>query len=151
MFSTLLENLSFVRYILYVSSYRAWWWEICLANKLAKAVRRVKIDKCKDFSMMVSTLSFFDESLMYWLNNGYTFPIEHICHNALDFSTTGRGVASLAFLAFILDMWSENSKFSYDFMLDSISVQLWQKMSFNKPERVVSACQKDGNMIREKK
>lgn len=128
MFSVL-KNLHVVRSILYLASNRAWWWESYFAPEFVKIVRQVKFDKSSEFKKLIDSSYFFDKNLMHWLSKGYLFPIEHICYSALDFSNFGRGVASLAFLSFIIDLWSKDSKFTADFMLDSVSIQLWQRMS----------------------
>lgn len=121
-----MSDFADVREILLVASARAAWWQIFRASKFARLVRSVKIEKFEVFREMLESYVFLHERVLTLLREGYVVALKYLVNHELDFSNPGRVVASLAFLAAVIDIWGEDCMFMPDFVLDSVAVTVWQ-------------------------
>lgn len=125
-----LSEFSNVRELLLAASARASWWQIFRAPKFARVVRDVKNDKFEEFREMLESYVFLGDTILDLLREGHVIALKHLVNHELDFTTPGRVVASLAFLATVIDVWSEDCIFLPDFVLDSVALSLWQMVRF---------------------
>lgn len=125
-----LADLATVREILAAASDRATWWQILRSSKFARLVRSVKNERFEEFKAMLESCKFMEMPVLELLRDGYVIALKQIINTELDFSTPGRVVASMAFLAAVMDIWNDDCFFMPDFVLDSVAVSLWQMITF---------------------
>ncbi|ARE31877.1 putative E1B 19 kDa protein [red squirrel adenovirus 1] len=124
------RHLSYLRRILKCASNRASWFELLFMDKFTSLVRQVKIEKSAELQEMLESCSFLDKPVIEMLKLGYTVGLRYIVNAEVDVSSPGRLVASMAFLAHVMDVWEKNSDFLPDFILDSVAITLWQMINF---------------------
>ncbi|AAW33198.1 21.5 kDa protein [Human mastadenovirus E] len=97
-------------------------WRFCFGGDLAKLVYRTKQDYKEQFDDILKECpGLFDA-----LNLGHQSHFNQRISRALDFTTPGRTTAAVAFFAFVLDKWSQETHFSRDYQLDFLAVALWR-------------------------
>ncbi|AP_000108.1 control protein E1B 19K [Human adenovirus 12] len=120
---TVLQSFQSVRQLLqYTSKNTSGFWRYLFGSTLSKVVNRVKEDYREEFENILADCP----GLLASLDLCYHLVFQEKVVRSLDFSSVGRTVASIAFLATILDKWSEKSHLSWDYMLDYMSMQLWR-------------------------
>nr|WRQ19840.1 MAG: putative E1B 19 kDa protein [unidentified adenovirus] len=142
--SLMFTELRALREILKAASNRASWWDLLWASNFAKLIRRVKFEKADVFDALIDQTEFLDRKLLELLSDGYTIGIKHVIYTELDFSTPGRVVASMAFLAHVIDVWSADCCFTPDFVLDSVAVPLWQMIKYSQQVRELTGEEEKG-------
>lgn len=119
----MLQSFQSVRQLLqYTSKNTSGFWRYLFGSTLSKVVNRVKEDYREEFENILADCP----GLLASLDLCYHLVFQEKVVRSLDFSSVGRTVASIAFLATILDKWSEKSHLSWDYMLDYMSMQLWR-------------------------
>ncbi|UNB10496.1 E1B protein, large T-antigen [Human adenovirus 12] len=120
---TVLQSFQSVRQLLqYTSKNTSGFWRYLFGSTLSKVVNRVKEDYREEFENILADCP----GLLASLDLCHHLVFQEKVVRSLDFSSVGRTVASIAFLATILDKWSEKSHLSWDYMLDYMSMQLWR-------------------------
>ncbi len=120
---TVLEDFHQTRQLLENSSEEvSYLWRFCFGGPLAKLVYRAKQDYKDQFEDILRECPGIFDSL----NLGHQSHFNQSILRALDFSTPGRTTAAVAFFAFILDKWSQETHFSRDYRLDCLAVALWR-------------------------
>lgn len=119
----MLQSFQSVRQLLqYTSKNTSGFWKYLFGSTLSKVVNRVKEDYREEFENILADCP----GLLASLDLCHHLVFQEKVVRSLDFSSVGRTVASIAFLATILDKWSEKSHLSWDYMLDYMSMQLWR-------------------------
>ena len=119
----MLQSFQSVRQLLqYTSKNTSGFWRYLFGSTLSKVVNRVKEDYREEFENILADCP----GLLASLDLCHHLVFQEKVVRSLDFSSVGRTVASIAFLATILDKWSEKSHLSWDYMLDYMSMQLWR-------------------------
>ncbi|AEK98443.1 E1B 19K [Titi monkey adenovirus ECC-2011] len=118
-----LEDFENCRQVLQQASKRTGGWSRwLLGNQLVRTVAQVKTDYSEHFEQLLQ------EQNRLLLNNlelGHTRALNGVLRE-LDFENTGRVVAGLAFLAYLLDRWDENSVLSPGYRLDCLALAIWK-------------------------
>lgn len=119
----ILEDLHKTRQLLEnASNGVSYLWRFCFGGDLAKLVYRAKQDYSEQFEHILRECpGLFDA-----LNLGHQTHFNQRIVRALDFTTPGRSTAAVAFFAFLLDKWSQETHFSRDYQLDFLAVALWR-------------------------
>lgn len=121
-----LLNLPYMRRLLRTASKKASWWDLLWADPFMKLVRRTKEQYRDDFRGLYDSYYGRGLPLSYLLKQGYVFCLRTLIFEHMDFSTAGRTTSCLAFLAFVIDDWCDREEFSFDYILDSVAVPIWQ-------------------------
>ncbi|UZF96914.1 E1B 19K [Bovine adenovirus 10] len=82
------------------------------ASRLAKFVHRVKEDYKTQFAVLYSPQLFKPSAALN-------------IFSTLDYSSPGRVIANLAFLAYLLDLWDSESGVRSEFAIDSLCFPSW--------------------------
>lgn len=119
-----LSDLQRLSAILQGASERNWsWWRFFFADRLTKLVYRAKIDYKEKFEEILG------ENCSFWVlvRSGRLGALQGVVPS-LDFSSNGRGVGSLALLAFLLDGLDRNTDLPPGFLLNLVAVTAWPKI-----------------------
>ncbi|AYI49730.1 E1B small T antigen [Human adenovirus 31] len=118
-----LQSFQSVRQLLqYTSKNTSGFWRYLFGSTLSKVVHRVKEDYREEFENILADCP----GLLASLDLCHHSVFQERVVRSLDFSSSGRTVASIAFLATVLDKWSERSHLSWDYMLDYMTMHLWR-------------------------
>lgn len=121
-----LLDYKYVRQILKGASKHASWWELLWLDPVSRLVRRIKQEQEEQLQQAFESCHADGLPISFYLRLGYVNILRCVVLHELDFSTPGRLVASLAFMSYLIDRWAEDSDFSFDFVLDSTAIPLWQ-------------------------
>lgn len=127
---SVLNDFKNLRNVLTCASVHASYWNLIWASNVSKIVRKIKNENLEHFKELMSYCVVDDKSMLDWLCLGNTCGLKAMLKSQLDFSNVGRSVASLAFAAYIIDVWYDASEFSWDFVLDSVALPIWQMNKF---------------------
>lgn len=126
-----LSNLPYMRRLLKTASKRASWWDKLWADDFMKLIRSTKEKYREEFSLLYDSLYERGLPVSYLLKQGYVLCMQTLIFQHMDFSTAGRVTSCLAFLVYVIDRWSDlRDDLSFDYILDSITIPLWQLSQF---------------------
>ena len=139
-----LQSFQSVRQLLqYTSKNTSGFWRYLFGSILSKVVHRVKEDYREEFENILADCP----GLLASLDLCHHSVFQERVVRSLDFSSSGRTVASIAFLATVLDKWSERSHLSWDYMLDYMAfLHLWFHVYSSVVGFCCSSC--NGGMVR---
>ncbi|AMB43144.1 small T-antigen [Bat mastadenovirus WIV12] len=122
-YKDVLRSYNTVRDILAGASDKTWFfYRKLFCHRWVYSVHRIKIDYKKDF---FNILELWPQILQF-LEIGNTYYFEKIVVPELIFDTFERTIVSLAFVAFLIDRWKEQGIFSWDYIIETAALQVWQ-------------------------
>lgn len=117
-----------LRKLVKLATRSASWWDLYWASDLERLARRTRFEHDLNFRILFRQATFANVPLINWMSEGFTIVLDEYLDRNLPIGTAGEFVASVAFVAFVVDFWSECCEFSYDFLLDTLSIALWHKI-----------------------
>ncbi|QHR77487.1 E1B 19K [Squirrel monkey adenovirus] len=118
-----LEDFGNCRRVLLEASNRTGsWGRWLLSDQVVRTVHQVKRDYGSHFERL---LQEENNQLLNNLELGNTRPLRSVLRE-LEFENTGRVIAGLAFLVYLLDRWDENTSLSPGYTLDCLALAIWK-------------------------
>ncbi|AFD10557.1 E1B 19K [Simian adenovirus 18] len=120
-----LQNYQSLRRLLELASARtSTCWRFCFGSTLSNVVYRVKQEYSSRFSELLARYP----AVFVSLDLGHHVYFQEAVVRYLDFSTPGRAVSAIAFICFVLDRWSAQTRLSPGYTLDYLTMSLWRAM-----------------------